>query len=136
MQQGPTKTSEQLSQTKNPSTSPHSHHGFLHHDAGLERVRSADSVGSAGSRSASPRSVSDGRRESLEGPDADQLDERLRGLSLGRRAGRRQPAAGQRVSDYEKALTPPTPRQAMGFKVIKRTDSQFDGPQLEDFPNG
>jgi hypothetical protein len=24
----------------------------------------------------------------------------------------------------------------MGFKVIKRTDTRFNGVQLEDFPNG
>lgn len=136
MQREPTETSEQRPQSNAPSTSSHSHHGPLHHDPrGLERVRSADSAGS-GSRSASPRSVSDAGRASLEGVDADHLDEKLRGLSLKGRAKGRSPVAGKRVTDYEKALTPPTPRQAMGFKVVKRTDTRSNGVQLEDFPNG
>ncbi|KAM0282679.1 hypothetical protein ACHAQH_002876 [Verticillium albo-atrum] len=32
-------------------------------------------------------------------------------------------------------MTPSTPRQALGFKVIKRADSRLDGVQLSDFPN-
>lgn len=80
--------------------------------------------------------MSDGRRDSLDGVDADRLDEKLRGLSLREGSGgRRRPAAGQRIFDYENALTPPTPRRAMGFKVIKRSDSS-NGVQLTDFPNG
>lgn len=137
MQREPSESSEQLPQTNNISApSSSSQHGLLHHEISrIHRVRSADS--SRGSRSASPRSVSDGRRESLDAVDADKLDEKLRGLSLHTRsnAARRRPAAGQRVSDHENALTPPTPRQALGFKVIRRSDSS-DGPQLTDFPNG
>lgn len=140
MQREPSESSEQLPQTNTTSApSSSSQHGLLHHElSGIHRVRSADSADSSrGSRSASPRSVSDGRRGSVDAVDADKLDEKLRGLSLHSKAhaARRRPAAGQRVSDHENALTPPTPRQALGFKVIRRSDSS-DGPQLTDFPNG
>ncbi|PNY28608.1 F-box/WD repeat-containing protein pof10 [Tolypocladium capitatum] len=137
MQPEPSETPEQRPQSTNapPPPSP-VQDGRLHHEpSGLHRVRSADS---GGSRSASPRSVSDGRRDSLGGVDADRLHEELRGLSLrgssGSSGSRRRPAAGQRIFDYENALTPPTPRQAMGFKVIKRPGSS-DGVQLTGFPN-
>lgn len=137
MQREPTETSKQRTQSNASSIFSQSNHGLLHHDApGLERVRSAESAGSAGSRSASPHSVSDAGRASLAGVDADHLDEKLRGLNLKRRSKVRSPVAGKRITDYEKALTPPTPRQAMGFKVVKRTDTRIDGLQLEDFPNG
>lgn len=77
-------------------------------------------------------------REPRDAVDADRLDEKLRGLSLHgkpKTSLNRPITAGQRVSDYENALTPPTPRQALGFKVIRRSDSS-DGPQMTDFPNG
>ncbi|KND87872.1 F-box/WD repeat-containing protein pof10, partial [Tolypocladium ophioglossoides CBS 100239] len=134
MQPEPSETPEQRPRSTNsPIPSPPVQDGYLHREpSGLHRVRSA---GSAGSRSASPRSVSEGRRDSLDGVDADRLDEKLRGLSLrGSSGSRRRPAAGQRVLDHENALTPPTPRQAMGFKVIKRSDSS-NGVQLTGFPN-
>jgi hypothetical protein len=61
----------------------------------------------------------------------------LRGLGVGkRRLGERRSTPGQRISDHENALTPSTPRQALGFKVIKRVDGSSDGIQLTAFPNG
>ncbi|CAM1511230.1 Fc.00g087430.m01.CDS01 [Cosmosporella sp. VM-42] len=130
MQQESPENSEQLTQSDNPITAPYIQHGIHHRDPrGLHRDRSG------GSSSTSPRSISAIRRDSVEGVDADQLDEKLRGLSLGKREGSQAPIAGQRISDYENALTPPTPRQALGFKVIKRSDSLSDGMQLTEFPN-
>ncbi|KAF3354502.1 DNA-directed RNA polymerase II subunit rpb1 [Verticillium dahliae VDG1] len=87
---------------------------------------------SVGSSSASPHSIADG----LDGVNAGQLDERLRLLSIrnGHPDGRHY-VAGQRITDYENALAPSNPRQALGFKVIKRVDSLSDGVQLTDFPN-
>lgn len=130
MQQVPTESSEQQPQTSN-STVPlqTSQYGFLHQrdPAPRDRSRGSDS-------SASLRSVR--RDEDVEGVDPDHLDEKLRGLSLGPRKGQRSPAPGQRIWDYENALTPPTPKQALGFRVIKRSDSRYDGVQVEDFPNG
>ncbi|OAQ86691.1 F-box and WD domain-containingprotein [Purpureocillium lilacinum] len=132
MQQEPTENSESRRHTTALEVPSHSaHDGSLHHEADhLQRVRSA---ASGSSRSASPRST---RLDPLDAVDANQLDERLRGLSLpdGSGSRHRPTAAGQRILDYENALTPPTPRQAMGFKVIKRSDS-FNGVKLTDFPN-
>ncbi|KAM0321698.1 hypothetical protein ACHAQA_009937 [Verticillium albo-atrum] len=84
------------------------------------------------SSSASPHSIAEGP----DGVNAIQLDERLRRLSD--RSGQseaRRCVAGQRITDYENAMTPSTPRQALGFKVIKRADSRSDGVQISDFPN-
>ncbi|KAJ6444339.1 F-box and WD domain protein [Purpureocillium lavendulum] len=132
MQQEPIERSESRRPSTVPAATSHStHDGSLQHGSDrLQRVRSA---GSGSSRSASPRST---RPDSLDALDADQLDERLRGLSLrDSRGSRHRPAAaGQRILDYENALTPPTPRQAMGFKVVKRSDSS-NGVKLTDFPN-
>lgn len=138
MQQEPTESPEpqfkhaQLSETLN-----HHQHGSLRPEpSGRSPRRSAGSSSS----SASPDSVLDARRDSADAVDADHLDERLRGLSLGpRKGGRgrsRPEVPGQRISDYENALTPPTPMQALGFKVVRRSDTSNDGTQIEDFPNG
>lgn len=47
---------------------------------------------------------------------------------------------GRRITAYENALSSSAaasaPRQAMGFKVVKRANPSTDGPQLVDFPNG
>ncbi|KAK2591613.1 hypothetical protein QQS21_010682 [Conoideocrella luteorostrata] len=136
MQQEPSESSKQLHHNENTSaTTSSSQHGLLHQElSGLHRVHSADSSGAY--RSSSPRSVCHDQRGCLDAVDAGKLDEKLRGLSLhgkANAAGRR-PAAGQRVSDHENALTPPTPRQALGFKVIRRSDSS-EGTQLTHFPN-
>ncbi|KAF2965215.1 hypothetical protein GQX73_g8365 [Xylaria multiplex] len=65
------------------------------------------------------------------------LEERLRRLSIrdqspptGRLA-----LAGQRIVEYENALTPSAPRQALGFKVIKRAGNETARVNLDDFPN-
>jgi hypothetical protein len=69
--------------------------------------------------------------------DPDFLGERLRRLSTRDQS----PTgtllvAGQRIFEYENALTPLVPRQALGFKVIKRTGNETARVNLEDFPNG
>lgn len=103
---------------------------------GLHRVHSA---ASSSSRSSSSR---DRRRDSADdGVNADQLDEKLRGLRLRNAKGSRQykllaSAPGQRIADYENALTPPTPKQALGFKVTKRSSGEPGGTLLTDIPNG
>ncbi|KAG6251377.1 hypothetical protein E4U23_000736 [Claviceps purpurea] len=99
-------------------------------------VRSAASA--SDSHTVSPRSVSDNRRDAdVVSVDANRLDEKLRGLTLSKigNAACRQSAAGQRVSEYENALTPPISRQALGFKVIRRIDSSSNAAQLANFPN-
>ena len=135
MQQEFTETSEQRLQSNSVTTTPpQSQHGNPEQeplDLGLHRVPSG------GSSSASIASANRDERDSLQGVDANSLDEKLRGLSHRRRTSGRWPTvAGQRIADYENALTPPTPRQALGFKVVKRNEPGSDGPQLEDFPNG
>ena len=135
MQQGIPEITDTVSQTSNldlPPSSPQD--GFQHHERS-----SPDGNALVRTRSASPKSVAAGSDRSGDGINANQLDERLRRLSThshrsGGRAKARLP--GQRISEYEKALTPSTPRQALGFKVIKRPDSPSDGVQLTDFPNG
>jgi hypothetical protein len=89
------------------------------------------------SSSSVPCSSSDSRAsadacESGGGVNAHQLDKRLRGLNVRDSVS----TPGQRISDYENALTPSTPRQALGFKVVKCANPSTDGPQLADFPNG
>jgi hypothetical protein len=64
------------------------------------------------------------------------LDEELRRLSLEHHSAVQPSAPGQRISEYENAMTPPTPKKVLGFKVIKRSESPSGGVQLEDFPNG
>lgn len=119
MQREPSATSEPVTQTSYPPSASSSQYGSLHHDT-----------------SGNPQCfVPEVTRGSLDGVDADQLDERLRRLSFGS-ASALPPVAGQRITEYENALTPETPRQGLGFKVIKRSDPGFSGAQLADFPNG
>ncbi|OAA68955.1 F-box and WD domain protein [Cordyceps fumosorosea ARSEF 2679] len=121
--------------TATPSSS--SQHGPVHHEPiGLYRV---DSAASSSSRSSSSRLP---RRDSVDhGVDVDQLDEKLRGLRLRNVHDNRhnnklaRSAPGQRIADYENALTPPTPKQALGFKVIKRAAGEPGGTLLTDIPN-
>ncbi|KAL0944331.1 f-box and wd domain protein [Colletotrichum truncatum] len=134
MQHWPAESSETQRQQDNPPiSSPPNQHGFRHrHQPTGVAPRRADSG------SASPRSVPDGGgSDSLDAISAVQLDEKLRRLSFtnGHSAEAHPSVAGQRVIDYENALTPSTPRQALGFKVIKRYDARPDGVQLTDFPN-
>ncbi|KAH6659568.1 hypothetical protein BKA67DRAFT_18292 [Truncatella angustata] len=65
------------------------------------------------------------------GISIDQLDEKLCRLNVEGNSL----TPGQRIAEYERALTPVTPKQALGFKVIKRANPSTDGPQLADFPN-
>ncbi|KAJ4270384.1 hypothetical protein NW762_002064 [Fusarium torreyae] len=130
MQQEPLENPEPLIHRDNPSKTPPSQHGPLYRDpSGLRRVRSGDSSG------AEPCSALAIRRDSGHDVDADLLDEELRRLSLGPHSAGRPSAPGQRIAEYENAMTPPTPKKALGFKVIKRSETPSDGVQLEDFPN-
>ncbi|KAG4289403.1 hypothetical protein FPRO06_04225 [Fusarium proliferatum] len=130
MQQEPLENTEHLIHRDNPYKASLSQHGPLHHDPrGLLRVYSGDSSGTE------PGSAPALRHASGHDVDTDLLDEELRRLSLGHRSTVRPSAPGQRISEYENAMTPPTPNKALGFKVIKRSDTPSDGVQLEDFPN-
>ncbi|KAJ4165057.1 hypothetical protein LMH87_006704 [Akanthomyces muscarius] len=117
-----------------PSSS--SQHGPIQHEPiGLYRVHSAASSSSRSSSSPSCR-----RDSADDGVDVDRLDEKLRGLRLRSAKGSRHSkllasAPGQRIADYENALTPPTPRQALGFKVVKRSAGEPGGTLLTDIPN-
>lgn len=74
------------------------------------------------------------RGGSVAGLNASQLEERLCGLN---QPGPERPVApGHRILEYENALTPSTPRQALGFKVVRRAHPTEGGAQLADFPNG
>lgn len=117
-----------------PSSS--SQHGNVYQEPiALYRVHSA---ASSSSRSSS-RSV---RRASADnGVDVNQLDQKLRGLRLRNTKGTRQEkllatAPGQRIADYENALTPSSNRQALAFKVVKRAVGEPGGTLLTDIPNG
>lgn len=118
-------------QPDNPSKTSSSQHGLIHHvPNGLRRVYSGDSGGvDSGSAPAL-------RQDSGHDVDADLLDEELRRLSVGHHSAVQPFAPGQRISEYENAMTPPTPKKALGFKVIKRSETPSNGVQLEDFPNG
>lgn len=63
---------------------------------------------------------------------ADELDQTLLRLSL---AEGHTSTPGERISAYENAVTP-TGQRNIGFKVIKRSGSPSNGPELTDFPNG
>jgi hypothetical protein len=132
MQQVPTENLDQAFQSNLPrSSSPSSQHGsYQFHPSGLS------SLLQDGSSCSSPRSVPGSHISFLDGVDAQQLDERLRRLSISGKSSASQPTAGQRIRDYENALIPSAPRQALGFRVIKRSDSASGGVQLNDFPNG
>lgn len=97
--------------------------------ARIDRASSAYSQGSAYGSQA-------GDAEAL---DTEQLDEQLRRLSGHQynECGRHPTphVAGQRVFDYENALTPSQSKHAPGFKIIKRATSPSNGIQLMDLPN-
>lgn len=64
------------------------------------------------------------------------LEERLHRLSADDHSPPDRPAlAGQRIAEYENALTPSVPRQALGFTVIKRADNETTRVNIDDFPN-
>ncbi|RGP65042.1 hypothetical protein FLONG3_9377 [Fusarium longipes] len=130
MQQESLEHTKPLIQRDNPSKASPSQHGPLHHvSSGLRRVYSGDSSG------VDTGSAPVLHQDSGHDVDADLLDEELRRLSLGHHSTIQPSAPGQRISEYENAMTPPTPKKAMGFKVIKRSETPSTGVQLEDFPN-
>ncbi|KAI0852979.1 hypothetical protein F5Y00DRAFT_226496 [Daldinia vernicosa] len=118
------------------SPKPLQQHGFRHH--GLSG-NAHGSLLQQQSGDVSPLSARGdaGAGVSGEGVDSDSLRKRLRRLNdvRGEPDATRSKAPGQRISAYESALTPVIPRQALGFKVIKRADAGSDGVQLSDFPN-
>ncbi|KAL8409680.1 hypothetical protein RB594_007941 [Gaeumannomyces avenae] len=118
------------------SPQPISQDGFHRSRSDGHRDRHAPAPGSQSGRS--PRSVQpEADAASATGAvNARQLDEKLRRLSSHDRAHRPAPAiAGQRISEYENALTPNAPKQQLGFNVVKRSGSPSEGTQLADFPN-
>ncbi|KAK8042756.1 F-box and wd domain protein, partial [Apiospora phragmitis] len=138
MQLGPTNISTQTHPT---SASPSPHSSYQH---GLPQLHHAGSVpDDMQPRSPSdraPQSAIGGRGGSSDAPvpgvSATQLEDRLRGLNVaGLQVTDHPKTPGHRISEYENALTPATPRQALGFKVVRRAASQTDGAQLTDFPN-
>lgn len=90
---------------------------------------SSQSVSDA-SDSTSPSAFGDGGH-------ADYLEEQLLRLNLRDSSPSERPViAGHRIAEYENALTPSIPRQALGFKVIKRADNENARVNIDDFPNG
>ncbi|KAH6607784.1 hypothetical protein Trco_004097 [Trichoderma cornu-damae] len=147
MTQEPTKTPAELP-NDNPLDSLHlSQHGSLSRDAsGLRRDHSGGSgVGPQRSRpgpddqhqplSGDGDGDGDGDAGVDAGVDADRLDEELRRLSLGEARDGRPSAPGQRISEYEKALTSQAARKGLGFQVVKRSEPRSDGTRLDNFPN-
>ncbi|KAI1210969.1 uncharacterized protein F4807DRAFT_45588 [Annulohypoxylon truncatum] len=123
-----------------PNSAPQSQHtvqhGLQHHAFSGSARRSLLQQLSDGMSPRSERgdsAIGDGE----EGVNPDSLQERLCRLN----DAHEEPHAttsktpGQRISEYENALTPAVPRQALGFKVIKRADTRSDGVQLSDMPN-
>ncbi|KAI0889041.1 uncharacterized protein GGS22DRAFT_152983 [Annulohypoxylon maeteangense] len=123
-----------------PDSAPQPHqtvqHGLQHHGFNGSARRSLLQQLSDGM---SPRSErGDSAIDDGEGVvNLDTLHERLRRLNdVHEEPNATQTIApGQRISEYENALTPAVPRQALGFKVIKRADTRSDGVQLSDMPN-
>ncbi|KAL7627665.1 hypothetical protein AAE478_001858 [Parahypoxylon ruwenzoriense] len=87
----------------------------------------------------SPRSTPGNSSTGADGKciNPDFLQERLCRLNDDREEpdATRPMAPGHRISEYENALTPVVPRQALGFKVVKRADTRADSVHLSDFPN-
>jgi hypothetical protein len=132
MHREPTKTSTQFKSNRSPRTTPPTQHGIF--DLQLDGAQPGHEQPQR-PRSASPQSVLGGRGDDVasRAVNADQLEAKLRGLRVDYE---RLKTPGQRIAEYEKALAPSTPRQALGFKVIKRVGARSDGIQFEDFPNG
>jgi len=140
MQHGPQEIQQRSQPTNSQTTSPASQHGSAslppHHGSSGTANDQLDSPSSHSSLSRSSSGFStDG--DAMGGVNANHLDEKLRRLNAGSgRQGRRRVVPGQRVWDYENALAPSTPRQPLGFKVVKRPGAQSEGLQLAEFPNG
>lgn len=140
MQHGPTETLQNLQTRSNPDLSNTSHqHGFFHHDPSGSALALDPRQQQARLGSLSPQSARIGATSGsfTEGVDSESLEERLRGLnhSASLDAGS-PPLPGKRISEYENALAPSTPRKALGFKVIRRDDALASGVLLSEFPNG
>ncbi|KAK7956936.1 F-box domain-containing protein [Apiospora aurea] len=109
--------------------------GLLHHAGAVP-----DDMQPRSSSNRSPQSDIGGRGGSSDAPvpgvSATQLEDRLVGLNVaGLQVADYPKTPGHRISEYENALIPATPRQALGFNVVRRAGSQTDGAQLTDFPN-
>ncbi|UKZ73581.1 hypothetical protein TrVFT333_001228 [Trichoderma virens FT-333] len=134
MTQEPLKTPAPLLNTNHLDSLHLSQHGSLPRDAsGLGRDRSGSSLGAQHLRPGPDQ------HQPLPGGDAgvnaDQLDEKLRRLSLDKGLDDRPSVPGQRISEYEKALNPQAAKQGPGFQVIKRSEPRSDGIRLDNFPN-
>ncbi|KAI1461277.1 hypothetical protein F4805DRAFT_413435 [Annulohypoxylon moriforme] len=124
-----------------PDSAPRSHqavqHGLQHHDLSGSARHSllhqlSDNMLPRSERG--DRAIGDGEGG---GVNPDSLQERLRRLNdvHGGPTATQIVAPGRRISEYENASTPAVPRQALGFKVIKRADTHSGGVQLTDMPN-
>ncbi|KAI1377672.1 hypothetical protein F4677DRAFT_415152 [Hypoxylon crocopeplum] len=136
MQQELFEVSNQIQQNTSQSPKALQQHGLQHHEPSGPAHRSLLQQLSG---SVSPHSARGGSGVAAngEGVNADSLQDRLRRLNdISKDSIAVVPKTpGQRISEYENALTPAVPRQALGFKVIKRADVGSDGVQLVDFPN-
>lgn len=141
MQQELTETSQQAPQTNssNPSRSS-SQHGSIRsqHDGSLDDLQPG-----LGSQGPSNFSAQLGKiaASSAAAADVGGLDEELCRLSHGSNdiaKGITKPvAAGQRIADYERAMTRLAPKESHGFVVIQRSEeSSPSRVHLTDFPNG
>ncbi|KAI0484716.1 hypothetical protein GGR56DRAFT_615065 [Xylariaceae sp. FL0804] len=141
MQQELSETSPQTQQgtTSQPPPSQ-AQHGLQQRDDAIGSAHDPQPKQQALGMSLRSAPDTEGVRAVGEGVNAHSLEERLLGLSIPEK-GQDQHAAellkapGHRVSEYEKALMPTVPRQALGFKVIKRSGTEADDLHLEDFPN-
>ncbi|KAI1329714.1 hypothetical protein F5Y16DRAFT_365067 [Xylariaceae sp. FL0255] len=138
MQLEPSDTSKQTQQQTSPSSQPHHQYGpqRYYDDASASPCGSSQQYQQQRDRSMSPQSVPgrDGRGHG-DGVNPHHLEEHLRRLSLRAQSSGHPQSAGHRIAEYENALTPSVPRQALGFKVIKRTDNEAALVHLDDFPN-
>ncbi|KAM0254528.1 hypothetical protein ACHAQJ_006688 [Trichoderma viride] len=133
MTQEPLKTPNQLPNNNHLDSLHLSQHGSLPRDA--SSLRRDHSGGSSHSRLGPDGQHQPLPDESGAGVNADQLDDELRRLSLDEARDDRPSAPGQRISEYEKALTPQAAKQDVGFQVIKRSEPRSDGIHLDNFPN-
>ncbi len=136
MQPEPTEPSIRITTQNNtiePTTS--SQYGFP-----SEHLPSADHRDPPGEErigSASPTSATN----SAESPSGEgsESQEQIRRLSRNYGSTNRPKPSFQRISEYEKALSPSPSRkhsEGLAFKIIKKKGSNSDGPRLDEFPNG
>lgn len=134
MQPEPTDNFTATTNTNIPHESDNtSHHGLLVQQTHIGGSR--DPLGNAAIASESPSGPSDAAGVHL----SDGTEEQLRGLNLGDDNDTRLKPSFQRISEYEKALSPSPPRkqyEGPGFKIVKNKGHRLDAPQLASFPNG